>query len=123
MARRDRSAVTGIFALQFFSTALSFHFAKPPRNGTSDNGNERDTSYRVETTFTTEHGLLIEGGGHLQWVNADGRTIIRERLYLDKANPDRLHDDITVIDNALTHPWSALKTYRRVPAKGPIWWR
>jgi hypothetical protein len=55
--------------------------------------------------------------------HADGRTIIRERLYLDKTNPDRLYDDITVIDHALTRPWSALKTYRRVPAKGPIWWR
>ena len=55
--------------------------------------------------------------------HADGRTIIRERLYLDKATPDRLYDDITVIDHALTRPWSALKTYRRVPAKGPIWWR
>jgi len=55
--------------------------------------------------------------------HADGRTIVRERLYLDKANPDRLYDDITVIDHALTRPWSALKTYRRVPAKGPIWWR
>jgi len=23
----------------------------------------------------------------------------------------------------MTRPWSALKTYRRVAAKGPIWWR
>jgi len=55
--------------------------------------------------------------------HADGRTIIKERFYLDKANPDTLYDEITVIDNALTRPWSALKTYRRVAAKGPIWWR
>jgi hypothetical protein len=55
--------------------------------------------------------------------HADGRTIIRERLYLDKADPNTLYDAITVIDNALTRPWSALKTYRRVAAKGPIWWR
>jgi hypothetical protein len=55
--------------------------------------------------------------------HADGRTIIRERIYLDKADPNKLYDDITVIDNALTRPWSALKTYRRVAAKGPIWWR
>jgi hypothetical protein len=55
--------------------------------------------------------------------HADGRTIIRERIYLDKADPNTLYDDITVIDNALTRPWSALKTYRRVAAKGPIWWR
>ncbi len=53
----------------------------------------------------------------------DGRTIIREKLYLDKTNPNALYDDITVIDDALTRPWSAHKTYRRVAAKGPIWWR
>jgi hypothetical protein len=55
--------------------------------------------------------------------HADGRTIIREKFHLDKANPSALYDEITVIDNALTRPWSALKTYRRVAAKGPIWWR
>jgi hypothetical protein len=55
--------------------------------------------------------------------HADGRTIIRERIYLDQTNPNALHDDITVIDHALTRPWSAVKTYRRVAAKGPIWWR
>ena len=44
-------------------------------------------------------------------------------MYLDKASPDTLYDEISVIDNALTRPWSALKTYRRVAAKGPIWWR
>jgi hypothetical protein len=55
--------------------------------------------------------------------HADGRTIIRERIYLDKADPNTLYDDITVIDNALTRPWSAHKTYRRAAAKGPIWWR
>jgi hypothetical protein len=55
--------------------------------------------------------------------HADGRTVIREKIYLDKADPSTLHDEITVIDNALTRPWTALKTYRRVAAKGPIWWR
>jgi hypothetical protein len=55
--------------------------------------------------------------------HADGRTIIKERFFLDSGNPDRLYDAITVIDDALTRPWSALKTYRRAAAKGPIWWR
>src|SRR6266568_3604789 len=55
--------------------------------------------------------------------HADGRTVIREKIYLDKASSSTLHDEITVIDNALTRPWTALKTYRRVAAKGPIWWR
>jgi hypothetical protein len=53
----------------------------------------------------------------------DGQTIIKERIYLDKAKPDTLYDDITVIDHALTRPWSAHKIYRRAAEKGPIWWR
>jgi hypothetical protein len=55
--------------------------------------------------------------------HADGRTIIMERIYLDKADPNILYDEITVIDHALTRPWSVRKNYRRVAAKGPIWWR
>ena len=55
--------------------------------------------------------------------HADGRTIITERIYLDKADPNILYDEITVIDHALTRPWSVRKNYRRVAAKGPIWWR
>jgi hypothetical protein len=53
----------------------------------------------------------------------DGRTIIKERIYLDKKDPNTLYDEITVIDDALTRPWTALKYYHRVAAKGPIWWR
>ena len=36
----------------------------------------------------------------------DGQTIVKERFYFDKANPNLLHDEITTIDNALTRPWS-----------------
>jgi hypothetical protein len=53
----------------------------------------------------------------------DGLTIIKERFHLDKNDPNLLHDDITTIDNALTRPWSVVKTYRRVATKQPIWWR
>ena len=34
----------------------------------------------------------------------DGQAVIRERIYLDKANPKILHDEITTIDNALPGP-------------------
>ena len=43
----------------------------------------------------------------------DGEAIVKERIYLDKSNPDILRDDVTVIDNALTRPWSVHRTYRR----------
>jgi hypothetical protein len=55
--------------------------------------------------------------------SSDGRTIIKERIYLDKTNPNKLYDEITVIDSALTRPWTALKYYRRETTKGPIWWQ
>jgi len=49
----------------------------------------------------------------------DNETIVKERIYLDKANPDLLHDEITTIDDALTRPWTVMKTYKR--EKNPIW--
>jgi hypothetical protein len=44
---------------------------------------------------------------------------VKERFYLDKANPDILHDDITTFDHALTRPWTVNKWYIREP--NPIW--
>jgi len=55
--------------------------------------------------------------------HSDNQTIIKERIYLDKANPNILHDEITTIDHALTRPWTVVKNYRRIEAKKPIWWR
>jgi len=53
----------------------------------------------------------------------DGQTIIKERFYLDSTNPNILNDEITVIDHALTRPWTITQNYRRVAAEQPIWWR
>src|SRR5215467_7950548 len=36
----------------------------------------------------------------------DNQSVFKERIYLDKADPNLLHDEITVIDNALTRPWT-----------------
>ncbi len=55
-------------------------------------------------------------------LHADNETIIQERIYLDKADRNLLHDDITTIDHALTRPWVVNKTYRRVISDKPIWW-
>ena len=46
----------------------------------------------------------------LHFVN---QSIFKERIYLDKANPNILHDEITVIDHALTRPWTVDKRYVR----------
>jgi hypothetical protein len=53
----------------------------------------------------------------------DGKTVIKERIWLDKADRNLLHDEITTIDNALTRPWTVVKNYRRVATEKPIWWR
>jgi hypothetical protein len=49
----------------------------------------------------------------------DNESIIHERLYLEKGNPDALLNEITVTDNALTRPWKVVKNYRR--DKEPEW--
>src|ERR1700693_3221062 len=46
--------------------------------------------------------------------HADNEVVCKERFYLDRANPDILHDEITTIDHALTRPWTVVKNYRRV---------
>jgi hypothetical protein len=53
----------------------------------------------------------------------DNQSIFRERFHLDKANPNLLHDEITVLDHALTRPWSVDKTFRRNPNPHPVWAR
>ena len=44
-------------------------------------------------------------------LHKDNQTIVKERIYLDKADRDLLHDDITVIDHALTRPWTVHRNY------------
>ena len=46
-------------------------------------------------------------------LHKDAETVVKERLYLDKADPDILHNQITTYDHALTRPWSVMKTMRR----------
>ena len=53
----------------------------------------------------------------------DNEAVIKERIYLDKADPNVFYDDITVYDHALTQPWTVHKVYRRDDeSKGPIWY-
>jgi hypothetical protein len=54
-------------------------------------------------------------------LHADNESVIKERIYLDKADPNLLHDDITTIDHALTRPWVVSKTFRRAKSDKPIW--
>jgi hypothetical protein len=51
----------------------------------------------------------------------DGQSIIKERVSLDRADRNFLYNEITVIDHALTGPWTVTKKYRRLPAQPPEW--
>jgi len=49
----------------------------------------------------------------------DNQTVIKERISLDQADRNLLHDDVTLIDHALTRPWSVTRDFRR--AAKPVW--
>ncbi len=47
--------------------------------------------------------------------HSDGRTVIKERIYLDNTDPNALYDEITVLDHALTRPYSKTQKATRNP--------
>ncbi len=53
-------------------------------------------------------------------LHEDNETVVKERLYLDKAKPDILRNEITTIDHALTRPWTVMHSYKR--SRKPVWY-
>src|SRR5205823_11429355 len=53
--------------------------------------------------------------------HSDGKTVIKEKMYLDKADPNILWNEITIIDNALTRPYSKKQRANRNPVPRPVW--
>jgi hypothetical protein len=51
----------------------------------------------------------------------DNQSIFFERLRRDKADPNILHDEVTVMDHALTRPWVVDKKYVLLPEARPVW--
>jgi hypothetical protein len=62
---------------------------------------------------------VYDAGGAL--LHRDNQSVIKERFYLDKTDPNLLYDQITVIDHALTRPWTVTKSFRRAASARP-WW-
>jgi hypothetical protein len=81
-----------------------------------EGGTGRYNVFEVETR-NLKNPRTFDPSGVL--LHRDGETVIKERFFLDKANPDILHDEITVSDHALTHPWTVVKNMKREPK--PIW--
>jgi hypothetical protein len=46
-------------------------------------------------------------------LHPDNGTIIKERIFLDATNRNRLHDQITTIDHAYSRPWTVTRDYNR----------
>jgi hypothetical protein len=81
-------------------------------------GDGRYSVLEVETRYFK--GPRVYDGSGLPLAH-DNRTIVRERIHLDRSDPDIIHDDITVIDHALTRPWSTVRTAGRNPKPRPMW--
>ena len=54
-------------------------------------------------------------------LDLDNESRFQERFFIDKNNPNLLHDVITVFDHALTKPWTVDKTFRRSSDAQPEW--
>jgi hypothetical protein len=52
-------------------------------------------------------------------LHADNQTIVKERIFLDSADRNLLHDQVTTIDHAYTRPWTIVRSYNRDP--DPVW--
>ena len=76
----------------------------------TDNDGVYDT-LEVETRYTQGPRLFDSTGIPL---HQDNQTVVKEKLYLDKADRNILRNEITTIDHALTQPWTVNRFYRRV---------
>ena len=47
--------------------------------------------------------------------------MIKERIFCDTADRNVIHDEITLVDHALTRPWTVTKDYRRASLPRPLW--
>src|SRR5580704_5937325 len=85
---------------------------------TDEKGDGRFNLLEVETRYLKGPRALDPAG---MPTHEDNQSIVKERIYFDKAVPEFLHDEITLYDHAFTRPWTVLKTYRRVGGKYPDW--
>src|SRR5215468_5066171 len=84
-----------------------------------EDGDGKYDVLEVETRYFTGPRAFESTGLPL---HDDNKTIVKERIYLDKDDPRGvLWDDITVIDNALTRPWTLHKKAVHTKSPRPVW--
>ena len=86
---------------------------------------DEDGDGRYDTLIVETRGLKGPRTFEMTGIplHEDNQTIVKERIYLNKTNPNILRNEITTIDNALTRPWEVIKDYRRTQTNQPIWWK
>jgi hypothetical protein len=95
---------------------------KPAFRGTSigrwvdERGEGRYDTLIVETRYLKGPRTFDADGMPL---HRDDQTIVKERIYLDRTDPNLLRDEVTTFDHALSRPWTVARTYRREPH--PVW--
>jgi hypothetical protein len=75
---------------------------------------DTDGDGRYDTLAIETRGIsgprLVDGSIPL---HEDDQTVVKERISLDKSNPDIMRNEITTIDNAFTRPWTVTRQYKR----------
>jgi hypothetical protein len=93
---------------------------QPTYNGYSigrwvdEDGDGRYDRLEVETRYFKGPRAFDASGLPLAF---DNQSVFKERIFIDKGNPDIIHILTTVIDNALTRPWTSDRQYMRVAEK------
>jgi hypothetical protein len=75
-----------------------------------EDGSGRYSAIEVETRVFKGPRVYDTTGLPL---HRDNQSIFKERIHLDRADPNILHDEVTVFDHALTRPWTVDKRYVR----------
>jgi hypothetical protein len=81
-------------------------------------GDGRYDTLEVETRYMKGPRAYDTSGLPL---HMDNKTIVKERLYLDKSDRNVMWDEITTVDHALTRPWTVMKKYIRDADLRPNW--
>ena len=83
-----------------------------------ETGDGKYTALEVETRFLRGPRAYEVNGLPF---HEDNQTIIRERFYLDKNDRNTMYDEITVIDHAMTRPYTKVQKAVRKPDPRPVW--
>ena len=83
-----------------------------------ESGDGKYTALEVETRYLRGPRAYEASGIPF---HVDNQTVIKERFYLDKADRNTLYDEITVIDHALTRPYTKIQKAVRKPNPRPVW--